>query len=177
MDSATAPSQAVNVPVKVNAAGLAEALSKMAAAAPATGETTMVNPAAHISVAGHRIPELYRQFSLLQELAKKLNGLPLDAPPPVVLGLKVTVAYSPAPAEATSASMTFPEISRVGDIVPLLNNEITRVLAELQKELATLQPVAAAAQAAVEKAITAWLQNRATPVPTTVSLQDETKTV
>jgi hypothetical protein len=172
-----APVQTASVPVKVNAAALAEALSKMAATSQDSGEPTMVNPAAYIGVAGNRIPALYSQFSDLQLLASKLNGLPLNEPPPAHLHLNVKLEFATSLSDDHTTSILLSRVRQVADIVPLINNELSRVLLALQKELAELQPVAAAAQTSVEKALTNWLQRPTAPDANTVSLNDETKSV
>lgn len=115
-------------------------------------------PAETLAKAGTKISELYEQFRHLRALAAELNNLPASAPIPDNVTIKAvtidfTVKAKSGPPAPVNYKATVNSVTHVGDLAPLLQKELERVIMEMRQESVVMQSVAATFESSCERAL------------------------
>lgn len=94
---------------------------------------------------------LYNRYSLLHLLAKEMNGLSDAAPIPEHVQIqKISVTYKLPNMNAATADVL--DVSRVGEVAPLLMAEIERVVDDITNHLTKIRELSTASEQACNQA-------------------------
>lgn len=151
-----AEASSVNVPIKIDASAITQAIQQAAAAA---GDTIRVDPSEMIKNSAIKMQDMYSRFEVIKQLGAELNGKSLSDPLPqsVVLDsidFNFRIVKNGSTTEPLVAKIL--TVACIGDIAPLLSTELGSIAIQLEQEAAAVKNTAANTEEVARKAKESW---------------------
>lgn len=151
-----AEASSVNVPIKIDASAITQAIQQAAAAA---GDTIRVDPSEMIKNSALKMQDMYSRFEVIKQLGAELHGKSLSdpLPPSVVLDsidFNFRIVKDGSTTEPLVAKIL--TVACIGDIAPLLSTELGSIAIQLEQEAAAVKNTAANTEEVARKAKESW---------------------
>lgn len=151
-----AEASSVNVPIKIDASAITQAIQQAAAAA---GDTIRVDPSEMIKNSALKMKDMYERFNVIKQLGAELNGRSMSDPLPSSIVLdsidfNFRIVKNGDTTEPLVAKIL--NVACIGDVAPLLSTEMGSIAIQLEQEAAAIKATAASTEEVARKAKESW---------------------